>query len=120
MSQWPEKQFNPEHYFQQQEIVELTAAQLIKDFSDFAFTLRFTGAGESPYAELSEQVCPIVEKLWKERPSLLQSLLYRIDISEKEIQRGRALYPDSSFPALLTDLILRREMKKVLYRKFYR
>jgi hypothetical protein len=103
-----------------QEIIDATAQQVIKDFGEFAFSIEFTGKGATPYAELFEQVLPVVELLLRTNTEMFHALLYRIDVNESLIKRYSAETPGMSFPEMVTDLILRREMMKVLTKRYFR
>lgn len=112
--------FSPEKYFDQQRIIEETAAQLIKDFAEFSFEIKFTGKEKTPYEELFNQAEPVIAHLLEKNNSMLFSVLYRIDISENEIKKHTALFPEQSLSHIITDLILRRELKKVLTRHHFK
>lgn len=120
MSDLFSQNFNIEKFFDQQKIIEETAAQLIKDFSGFSFEINFTGKNKTPYDELFAQVEPVISSLLSKNSSLLFSVLYRIDVSESEIKKHTALFPDLSLSHVITDLILRRELKKVLTRHHFK
>lgn len=106
-------------YSMEQAVVEETAAQLIKDMGEFSFEVVFTGKKESPYRELFDQVLPVVELLMKNNPEMFSALLYRIDVSEKLLREYSRASGGMSFAETVTDLILRREMQKVLTRRYF-
>lgn len=120
MSDLFSQNFNIEKFFDQKKIIEETAAQLIKDFSEFSFEISFTGKEKTPYDELFVQVEPVISSLLSKNNSLLFSVLYRIDVSENEIKKHTALFSDRSLSHVITDLILRRELKKVLTRHHFK
>ena len=68
-----------------EDLIKETAAQIIKDFGEFNLDLTFSGDTDSFYEELSHQMVEHVEKLMEHSHSALLGLLYRIDISNKEI-----------------------------------
>jgi len=111
---------NLEKFFDHQKIIEETAAQLIKDFAEFSFEIRFTGKEKTPYEELFQQAEPVISHLLEKNNSLLFSVLYRIDIPENEIKKHSRLFPEMSLSHVITDLILRRELKKVLTRRHFK
>lgn len=111
---------NIENYLDHREVIEETAAQLIKDFSEFSFEITFTGKGKTPYDELFSQAEPVIALLLEKNTSLLHSILYRIDVAEKEIKLHSQKFPQLSLSHIITDLILRREMKKVLTRRYFK
>jgi hypothetical protein len=100
------------------EVVRDTAAQVIKDFGLFNIDIRFSGNEATAYDELKSQVYPELLSLYEKNYSKLQSLFYRIDIPEKKF---RAL-PSSNKEELiagLTELVLERELVKVITRKLF-
>lgn len=108
-----------------QEIIRMTADQLIKDMGDFSILIHFKGDKETPYRELFDQIEPIIYKLEMMQPEKLKALLYRIDISENEIKKHiSSANPDpantkTDLSAFITDLVLRRELQKVLTRIYF-
>jgi hypothetical protein len=78
-----------------------------------------TGNADNAYTELFSQILPLVEKMQKESFQNFYSLMYRIDISEAKIKKEVALAKDKSFAEIVTDMILKRELLKVVTRKFY-
>lgn len=100
-------------------IIEQTAQQLIKDFAEFSITIEFKGMASTPYQELFNQVLPYIELMLRNNSSMFTALLYRIDVNEKDIKRANLDYPGIPFPELVTDLILRRELKKVLTKRYF-
>jgi len=107
------------------EIIKMTADQLIKDMGEFSIDIVFKGDKESPYQELFDQVEPVVYTLEMMQPEKLRALLYRIDISENEIKKHiLSLNPESphtktDLSTFITDLVLQRELKKVLTRIYF-
>ncbi len=103
----------------QTEIIRLTAEQVIKDFSLFGLEITFSGNVINAYDELFEQLNSCLVDLLNSDYRRLLSLLYHIDISEKEM--NKKLKSFSKEPSeIITEMILERELKKVLIRKFYR
>ncbi|MFM9051928.1 MAG: hypothetical protein ACKOKF_06385 [Bacteroidota bacterium] len=94
-----------------------TAEQVIRDFQSASIEITFSGDPFRAYDELLEQLEPLVKSLIKEEPSRLSSLLYRIDISEKDfrkVSQGPERFRQ------LAELILQREFKKVLIRHYFK
>ena len=92
--------------------------QINKDFQLNGLDVEFSGEGETAYTELTDQIKPVVEYLLEKQPDRFWNLLYSIDISEAKVKE--ALFgsePDSI--GLLTNLILKRELQKVVIRHFY-
>ena len=106
-------------YLNRIDILNDTAQQIIKDFRMSGMEIKFSANPENAYAELFSQILPLIEKLQKENFQSLYNLLYRIDISEGQIKKEVALATDKSFAQVVTNLILKRELLKVVIRKTY-
>jgi hypothetical protein len=120
MNDHPEHIFSLDPHKHEEEIIRATAEQIKKDFSEFSINIFFTGKDKSPYDELYDQLTPVIEDLLKNKKSKLAALLYRIDVPEALLKKEALRQPDLPFEELITDLVIRRELKKVLYRKYYR
>jgi hypothetical protein len=125
----PEILKSAKKYHSDQEIIQMTADQLIKDMGDFSIPIQFKarrqGDKETPYRELFDQVEPVIYTLEMMQPEKLKSLLYRIDISENEIKKHiSSANPNSAsnktdLSSFITDLVLQRELQKVLTRIYF-
>ena len=93
--------------------------QIKKDFGWSGLEIHFSGNADNAYQELFRQILPQMEKLLKETSGRFYELMYRIDISETQIKHAVALAKDRSFAEVVTDLILKRELQKVVMRKQY-
>lgn len=103
----------------QEEIIKATAQQIIKDFAEFGFEINFSGNTANFYTELFTQMEESVKDLIANQQTKFYSFLYRIDISNKEMalyEQEMAGQPKST---IITELIIHREIKKVLYRIYY-
>lgn len=98
------------------EIIRLTAEQVIKDFGMHGFEITFSGNEFTAWDEMLHQVEPILAGLYKNNKSAFQALLYRVDLSEKDL---RQLMKERDFSASVAEAVIRREFKKVLIRKYY-
>ena len=128
-------------YLNRIDILNETAQQAIKDFGMNGTEINFFGNTENAYEELFSQILPLVEKLVNEKNSPLlrrgvgptkgtdsvshrrgeafYNLMYRIDISESQIKKAIEESKDKSFSAVVTDLILKRELLKVITRRSF-
>ena len=61
-----------------------------------------------------------IERLLDGNLALLMSLLYRVDVRERDVQRVLAESPPDRLPADLTDLIIERLLEKIRLRRRYR
>ena len=107
-----------EKYRQDLAIIRDTAAQVMKDFEIFGIDIKFSGDPFCAWGELKSQVAPVLFELFQKDQSRFQSLLYRIDINEKNF---RKLLADTStdFSNNLAELTLQREFQKILTRRFF-
>lgn len=98
------------------ELLKKTAEQVQKDFSIYDIPITFSGNESSAYDELKNQIAPEIGKLYHANYSAFLNLLYRIDIQESKIKNITA----ENFISELTDLILIRELQKVVIRTWYK
>jgi hypothetical protein len=99
-----------------QEFLIKTAKQLEKDFLCEGHRFKFS-ENKISYSILHELVLPIIENLLNTHPKKLQQLIYRIDLPEKVFSDTlqKSLDPASE----LTQLIIQRELLKVVIRYHY-
>jgi hypothetical protein len=109
----------PEKYRTDSAIIQETANQVVKDFAIKDFELKLSGNPYFAFDELVVQLMPLVERLFREDPQLFQSLLYRIDIPEKDYKRVLAAGNKTDFGMELSELIIRREFQKVITRRYF-
>lgn len=107
------------NYLDSLELLDDTAKQIIKDFGIEGIDIRFSGDPDSAYIELFSQIEPHVLRLLWDDVRKLQQLLYRIDLSERQVTEALKGAPGKTPPAMLTDLIIKRELQKVVIRRFY-
>ncbi len=108
-----------EKYRNDLEIIRLTAEQVIKDFEIFGQEIKFSGNELTAYEELKNQLAPLLLKLYQNNSSTFQSLLYRVDISEKKFRELLEQSTTGNFSAQLAEAVIQREFQKVLTRKFF-
>lgn len=106
-------------YLNRPDILQDTAQQVIKDFGMAGLKINFSGNPETAYKELTDQILPHIEKLQHENFQNFYNLMYRIDLSEVQIKMAVEASKDRSFSEIVTELILQRELIKVVFRKQY-
>jgi hypothetical protein len=106
-------------YYQRTDLLEKVVEQVKKDFNCFSFEITFTGKEESPYVELYNQILPFIDELLNDDYPKLMSMLYRIDIDEDFLSRKLKESEQSDTHEVITDLILKRELQKVIIREMY-
>jgi hypothetical protein len=107
-------------YINKLEMIKATAQQIIKDFDMFGLEVRFSGSPYNAYEELFDQVAPHIEQLINTNRSKFLGILYRIDISDEQVKKAVEENASESFSTIITDLIIRRELQKVVIREHYR
>ncbi len=114
------KNINISSYRNRNEIIKQVALQIEKDFAQFGMEVNFSGKIEMAYTELFSQVEEHIADLLVNDYHRLQILLYQIDLSEKKIAQTEYRYPDVPKSKVLTELIIERELKKVLIRNYFK
>jgi hypothetical protein len=104
----------------EEKFVLLTAEQVRKDFAMFGMEVQFSGNVNFAYYELFDQLKVYIDRLLSEDSEKLMSLLYQIDLSEKELSRKDPNVEFETIPEIITHKILERELKKVLLRAYFK
>lgn len=105
---------------QEEKFIFLTAEQVRKDFAMFGMEIIFSGNVRFAYQELFDQLNMHIQKLLDSDYEKLMSLLYQIDLSEKELTRQDPDYQFETLSEIVTHKILERELKKVLIRTYFK
>ena len=107
-----------ERYERSIDLLQEVVTQLNKDFQLSGFEVEFSGKGEEAYQELTSQLVPVIDYMLENQAERFWNLLYSIDVNESKVKN--ALFgEDTNSIQLLTDLILKRELQKVVIRFFY-
>ncbi len=112
--------FDIEIYKTKTEVIRQTVEQIIKDFTMFGMDIEFTGNTDMAYEEMFIQLTSQVSRLLEIDPHRLSSLLYQVDLGENKVIESSTLHPEWSLPEVITELIIHRELKKVLIRNYYK
>lgn len=107
-------------YFNRLDLIKDTANQIIKDFDMFGMEIKFSGSGYNAYEELFEQIEPHIKKLIDSNHSKFMGILYRIDLNDDQIKKAITQNSSESFSEIVTDLIIKRELQKVVIRNHYK
>jgi hypothetical protein len=105
---------------QEEKFVLLTAEQVRKDFAMFGMEVTFSGNVSFAYEELFIQLKIYIDDLLSDDYEKLMSLLYQIDLSEKELTKQDPGYEFETLSEIVTHKILERELKKVLIRTYFK
>ena len=107
-------------YFNRLDLIKDTANQIIKDFDMFGMEVKFSGNAYNAYEELFEQIEPHISTLISNNQSKFMGILYRIDLSDTQIKKAVEENASESFSEIITDLIIKRELQKVVIRNHYK
>jgi hypothetical protein len=102
------------------EIVQETADQIMKDFGMFGIEVTFSGNTETAYQELHEQLINQISVYLDRDYGRLMSVLYQVDITEKEIAKAHRELPHYNDLEVLAHQVIFRDLKKVLFRRYYK
>ena len=106
-------------YYNRTDLLEKVVDQVKKDFNWFSFEITFEGQEKTPYQELFNQILPLVDELLNDDYPKLIAMLYRIDIDEDFLNRKLKESEQSDTDEVITDLIIKRELQKVIIRTIY-
>lgn len=101
-------------------LFQLFIAQLIKDFSSANFDSDFITHLKPDVQEIQFAIIDQLEKVEKISKTKLRNLLYRIDISEKQLLKLSKNKTENSFNEILSELIIKRVLQKVIFKEYYR
>lgn len=102
------------------DIVRETIQQIMKDFGMFGITISFSGNIPNAYRELHDQLVGQITLLLGSDYGRLLSVLYQVDISEKDIARTEVEIPEYNHVEVLAHQIIVRDLKKVLTRRYFK
>jgi hypothetical protein len=91
----------------------------MKDFEMFGMEIQFSGNAYNAYEELFEQIEPHIHRLINANRHKFMGILYRIDLSDEQIKKAVAENASEPFSAIVADLIIKRELQKVIIRNHY-
>ena len=106
-------------YYNRTDLLEKVVDQIKKDFNWFSFEIIFKGTEESPYQELYDQILPLVDELLNDDYPKLMAMLYRIDLEESFLNKKLKESEQADTDEVITDLIIKRELQKVIIREIY-
>lgn len=107
-------------YINRLDLIKDTANQIIKDFDMFGLEIKFSGNAFNAYEELFEQIEPHIDQLITSNQQKFMSILYRIDLSDEQIKKAVNENSSEPFSSIVSDLIIKRELQKVVIRNHYK
>ncbi len=112
--------FDIEPFKAEEGVIRLTIAQIQKDFSMFGLDIDFPVKMEMVYQDLYRELDYQISALLTRNLQKLSALLYQIDLDEKTILTAWEEHPEFTHAQVITELIIYRELKKVLFRNYYK
>jgi len=111
---------NVSGFLNQAEIVQETAEQIMKDFGMFGVEITFSGDTSQAYNELHRQLIDQISILLERNYELLLSVLYQVDITDREIDRATRELPHYNQVEIIAHQVIVRDLKKVLLRRYFK
>ena len=105
-------------YSSNKEILSLLIHQLIKDFESCGIYLKLPI--DANVELIKEYVYEALLRDVHSSQSKIHQLLYRIDVSENSVGKITDQNNFKYFINSLTDIVIERELKKIITRKYYR
>ncbi len=112
----PISRIDVEKYKNRSDILRKTVEQIQKDFGLFGLEVYFSGDENMIYEELFEQLSLHVDTLLQNDQEKLFALLYQIDVNDRHIVKAADENPNRSHSEVIAELILYRELRKVILR----
>lgn len=107
-------------FYNKKELIKKVVTQIKKDFNWFNLEIVFTDSEKTtPYQELYNQILPLIDELLNDDYPKLLAMLYRIDLEENFLNRKLKETPNADTDEVITDLIIKRELQKVIIREAY-
>ena len=111
---------NVSSHLDRSDIVQETAEQIMKDFGMFGVEITFSGDTSRAYDELHQQLISQITLLIERNYDLLLSVLYQVDITEREIARAELELPHYNNVEIIAHQVIVRDLKKVLLRRYFK
>lgn len=111
---------NVSGFFTEAEIVQETAEQIMKDFGMFGVEITFSGDTSQAYNELHHQLINQISLLLERNYELLLSVLYQVDITDREIAKATRELPHYNQVEIIAHQVIVRDLKKVLLRRYFK
>ena len=104
---------------QKPDLFEKFKTQLLRDFELCGFSDIAPCLVSNNLEHIFQEVLKSVMIIEKKDASSIQNILYRIDISETQIKKEAAHYPEKNFQQILAELIIKRILQKVILKAQY-
>ena len=102
------------------DLFEAFKNQLAKDFEQSNVESAFIKALEPNYSAIHKNIVQVLQRFEKRADSNLMQLLYRIDISERQLKRYVNESNTENHLMTIAELIIKRVLQKVVIKQFYK
>ncbi len=113
------QQDNVKQFLNKEDIILDTIAQIMKDFGMFGVEIHYSGSIDDAYEKLLSQLVGQIDSLMTTNSDLLMSILYQVDISQRDIDRTTRDFPHYNQIEIIAHQIIFRDLKKVLFRRYF-
>jgi len=107
-------------YRNDKEIIELTVQQIVKDFYLFGLEINFPEGIDYLWNEIFAELEKQIRYLLEINSAKILSLLYQIDIAEDKIIEKAEQQKHRVLSEVVSEMIMERELKKVLTRLYFK
>ena len=108
-----------EIYFNNQQVIDQLLRQLEKDLELEYNSLSCQFDNGNLFEKIHALILPVVEKNIQQNYGNFMNTLYRIDVSEEKMNHALQNKTSSDYASIITELILQKEMKKIITRLVY-
>ena len=103
-------------YLSNEKILDELCQQLTKDIGVEGFVVSVIFPSQTVFKQLFQQLFPLIQNLERENNAKLNFILNRTDISENQLKQTIQQIGEKDYAQLLTELIIKRELQKVVIR----
>lgn len=104
---------------QKVDLFEKFKTQLHRDFELCGFADEAPKIVSNNLEHVFQEVLKSVMNIEKKDSASLQNLLYRIDVTELQIKKEASSHPEKNFQQILSELIVKRILQKVILKDLY-
>ncbi len=106
-------------YLNSEKIIRDLAGQISKDIGIDNFSIQAVQPSPLAFQELFEQLLPLIQELEITNKPKLNFILNRTDISENQLIQALKSNAKKSYSTVISELIIKRELQKVVIRNLY-
>ena len=102
------------------ELFQAFKRQLAKDFEQSNFPADFVEALGPVYSTILEKIAEELQRHERRTDFNIMQLLYRVDISEAQLNKYISERRDENYFTVIAELIIKRVLQKVVTRHYYK